>query len=391
MLNSHSAKFINSSSDLSDFCAELVDAKWIAVDTEFLRDKTYYPIFCLLQIASSQSVACIDPIAINSLEPLEDILFNPNIVKVLHSGRQDLEIFYRYWKKLPAPIFDTQIAAPLIGLGDQISYANLISELLGITLRKGHTRTDWSQRPLSSDQLEYAADDVIYLGAAYLDLQSKLEALDRLDWLENDFAALLNPVLYESPIDQAWLKISGYQYLQDYNLAILQALASWREATARELDIPRGWVVKDENLIDLARVTPQKTEQLRQIRGLDDRCIKRFGEAVVATIIKSRSNQPRSFHIKPPNTKATLDRESLADLLGAVIRIRAAKHTLNPNILATRKDIEQFLDNPNDSKLLTGWRKTMAGEELLAILRGECQVSVIDGSLHVSKLNVLPE
>ncbi|WP_347257800.1 ribonuclease D, partial [Methylocaldum sp.] len=158
--------YIDSPSQLQDFCRAVENSPWLAVDTEFLREKTYFPKFCLLQIATADKIACIDPLALESLDPVADLLFDPAITKVFHAGRQDLEIFFHLWGKLPAPIFDTQIAAPLIGLPEQISYAGLISELLGITLGKGHARTDWSLRPLADAQLRYAADDVVHLGTA---------------------------------------------------------------------------------------------------------------------------------------------------------------------------------------------------------------------------------
>lgn len=375
--------FIDSVPRLRQFCTALRGADWLAVDTEFLREKTYYPKFCLLQIACGPHVACIDPLALDTLDPLEDLLFDPAVTKVLHASRQDLEIFYHLWNRLPGPVFDTQIAAPLIGLAEQISYAGFVAELLGVSLGKSHTRTDWSLRPLSEAQLRYAADDVIYLGAAYQALRGRLEALGRLTWLEDDFAALLNPALYETPPDQAWQRIGGSHQLRNRQLAVLQALAAWRETTAREQDIPRAWVVKDDAMLDLARLSPKTPEDLKRIRGLEERTLKRYGHLLCRTIREAQDLTPPPMELKARSARRTPEEEALLDLLTAVVRLRADQHTLNPAVLASRKDLEQLLDEPEESRLLKGWRKAMAGEELMAILQGECQITVVDGHLHV--------
>jgi len=375
--------YIDSFSHLQDFCAALKSASWLAVDTEFLREKTYFPKFCLLQIASADKVACIDPLALESLEPIADLLFDPAITKVFHAGRQDLEIFFHLWGRLPAPLFDTQIAAPLIGLPEQISYAGLISELLGVTLSKGHARTDWSLRPLTEAQLRYAADDVIHLGTAYRTLCRQLEALDRLNWPEGDFAALLNPQLYENAPEHAWQRIGGHYQLQPAQLAVLQGLAAWREDAARQQDIPRNWLVKDEVLFDLARLLPTAPDSLRLIRGLEERTLKRYGSQLCRIVEEAKHRPPPPVSLKPRPAKKTPEQEALLDVLSAVVRLRAAQHSLNPAILAGRKDLEQLMEEPEQSKLLQGWRKAMAGAELEALLRGERQLRVTDGRLQL--------
>lgn len=380
---SHPIEFIDTVPHLQEFCAALRGAEWIAVDTEFLRERTYYPKFCLVQIAAGSRVGCIDPLALDDLDPLAALLFDPAVTKVVHSGRQDLEIFFQLWNRLPAPIFDTQIAAPLIGLPEQISYAGLVAELLKVSLGKGHTRTDWSLRPLSEAQLRYAADDVIYLGAAYQAMLGQLEALGRLTWPEADFAELLNPTLYDPPPDQAWQRIGGAQQLRSRQLAVLQSLAAWREETARGLDLPRGWVVKDEVLVDLARLSPKTPEELKRIRGLEERTLKRWGNTLCDLVRAAQDRTPQALDAKTRPPRRSPEQEALLDLLGAVVRLRAAQHTLNPAVLAGRKDLEQLLDQPEQSKLLQGWRRPMAGEELAAILRGECRITVADGRLHV--------
>lgn len=372
---------IDSTPQLEQFCASVRRSEWLALDTEFLREKTYFPKFCLLQIASdSNQIACIDPIALPSLEPLRELLFDPAILKVFHAGRQDLEIFFHLWGELPGPVFDTQIAAPLVGMPEQISYAGLVSELLGVNLSKSHTRTDWSIRPLSDSQIRYAADDVIYLAAAFQKLRDKLQGLGRYHWPTADFNLMLQPALYENAPDLAWQRISGTHQLRDRSLVVLQTLAGWRETIAREENVPRSWIIKDEMLINLAKLMPKSLEDFRLIRGLDERIVKRHGELLIHLIgqlpAKSQSIELKS---KPP--RKSPEQEALLDALSAVVRLNAENHSLNPVMLASRKDLEQFLDKPDESKLLEGWRKSMIGEDLLAILHGEMNLRVEAGRL----------
>lgn len=375
--------YIDEEAGLIEFCAQLSGSDWIAVDTEFLRERTYHPKFCLLQVACGPHVACIDPLALTNLEPLRALLFAPTITKVLHAGRQDMEIFYRLWKAAPTPLFDTQIAAPLIGLQEQIGYAGLVADLLGVSLGKSHTRTDWSARPLSEEQLHYAADDVIYLGAAYQALRGKLEALGRLAWLHDDFTALANPGLYETAPEDAWQRIGGIQQLRGKHLSAAQALAVWREETARGLDIPRSWVLKDEVVFDLARILPKTPGDLSRIRGLEDRTIKRHGPFLCRLLADAQNRPPPVLDIKPRAPRKTPEQEALLDVLTAVVRLRAAQHTLNANVLASRKDLEQLMDDPEHCRLLQGWRKSLVGEELAALIQGEYQIAVSEGRLHL--------
>lgn len=377
--------YIDTPEKLDDLCASLAGAAEIALDTEFLREKTYFPKFCLLQIAAGDVVACVDPLALNDLTPLLDILLNPAVTKVFHSGRQDMEIFFLLCGRLPAPVFDTQLAAPLLGLGEQISYAGLVAELLGVNLSKSHSRTDWSRRPLSPEQIRYAADDVIYLEQAYRRMRPRLEKLGRLDWLEEDFAELVDPSLYEIPPDQAWQRIGGVYQLKPKLLSIVQTLAAWREQTARAQDLPRGWILKDEALFDLARQQPANAEQLKLVRGLDERMLKRHGATICRLIQEATARPPRPFDAKGRSTKKTVEQEAVLDLLMAVVRLRAAQNTLNPAILASRKDLEQLLDGFPEARLLHGWRKTMVGDELAAVLRGERGLKISGGNLRIAE------
>ncbi|MBS1211697.1 MAG: ribonuclease [Proteobacteria bacterium] len=375
--------YIDTSTRLEQFCRDLTGTRWLAMDTEFLREKTYYPKFCLLQIAAENGVACIDPLALQNLDPLAEILYSPDVTKVLHSARQDLEIFYHLYGKLPGPVFDTQLAAPLLGMADQISYAGLVGEMLGVHLSKAQSRTDWSRRPLTQEQLRYAADDVIYLAEAYRQMLARLHKLQRFQWLEQEFADLTDPVLYESPPESAWQRISGAYQLKGKQLSVLQVLAAWREQTARAQDIPRGWLIKDEALFDMARQHPLDTEAIKSIRGLDERTARRHGPELCQMIGTALQQPPPPVEHKPRPAKKSQEQEALLDVMMAVVRLRAAQHTLNPSVLASRKDLEQLLDGHSDARLTKGWRWTMAGEELAAVLRGELGIKVSDGSLSL--------
>lgn len=230
--------YIDKPEQLEQLCEAIRQSEWLALDTEFMREKTYYPKLCLLQVCNGKTAACVDPLSLNRLDPLIEIIMDPSIVKVFHAGRQDLEIFNFLWQKLPAPLFDTQLAATLLGLGEQLGYASLVQKLLGIELDKGHTRTDWSRRPLQPGQLRYALDDVIYLGEIYNDLDNRLRKLGRENWLQEEFTLLADPDTYRIDPDSAWQKIKGRQRLKGVQLAVLQRLTAWRKTRPSSPTVP---------------------------------------------------------------------------------------------------------------------------------------------------------
>ncbi|MCI0667789.1 MAG: ribonuclease D [Methylococcaceae bacterium] len=375
--------YIDTSSGLASLCAQVEGSDWLAVDTEFLRESTYFPRFCLLQIATTEQVACIDPLTIEDLGPLFDILYDPRSIKVFHSGRQDLEIFFNIRGSLPGPVFDTQLAAPILGFTEQISYAGLVSELLGVNLVKAHTRTDWSTRPLSRDQIQYAGNDVLYLARIYQKMRDQLSALGRSDWLSDDFAALLDPDNYRNPPDQAWQRIRGIQNLNGGALSILQSLAGWREQNAYRSNIPRNWIVKDDVLLDIARLKPSRVDELGSLRGLNERALRRYGKKICEVVEKARSNPPIEPEIKSKLVKKSPEQEVLISLLSGVVHQLALEHSLSAPTLAPRKEIEQLVSGNPDSKLLHGWRKAIVGERLHAILGGELAISIQNGVIHL--------
>ncbi len=365
-------QYIDTPSQLAQLCEQIKKELWVALDTEFLREKTYYPKFCLLQIATPEWVACVDPIALPNLEILFDVLYDPAIVKVFHSCRQDLEIFFQATGKLPSPIFDTQVAAPLLGFQDNPGYAMLVSSLLSINLNKAHTRADWSKRPLTGAELEYAADDVIYLCQIYQMMVKKLTELGRIDWLQHDFAELTNPELYKVDPEKAWFRIKGKNKLTGRQLSIIQTLAQWREKMAQAEDRPKSWLLRDELLFDLAKLQPETVQELANVRGINERSVNRYGRELCQLITAAKNRPPLPLNEKDRSAKKTQQEEAILDILTALVRIRAEENALNPSILATRKDLEELLFSLSDeSPLLHGWRYTMAGKELVGLLKGQ--------------------
>ena len=364
--------FVDTPAALSDLARDLANSEWLALDTEFIREKTYLPRLCLIQVSNGEVAACVDPLALgDALRPLLDVLYDGRILKVLHAARQDLEIFLHDWHRIPLPLFDTQPAAALLGYGDQVGYAKLVQQVLGVDLPKDHSRTDWSRRPLDQGQLRYALDDVIYLGQAYLQMRGRLSDRERLQWLAADFADLANPATYVQDPRTAWQRVKGRQHLRGVQLAVLQALAAWREEQARERDLPRRWVLKDEVLVDLARRRPKDAEQLSRIRGLEPPVIRRDGEALLHQIAVAAALPREDWPTEGRGGKPlTALQEAQADLLSAALRLLAESHQLSPHAIAGRKDIEKLVRGDADTPLLEGWRRKVAGEHLLDLLAG---------------------
>ncbi|WP_150050182.1 ribonuclease D [Methylomonas rhizoryzae] len=369
-------QFIDRPEQLPDLCTRIASEPWIALDTEFLREKTYYPKFCLLQIATPGWVACVDPLAVSDLSALFDVIYRPDIVKVLHSCRQDLEIFFQITGKIPGPIFDTQIAAPLLGFQENPGYAMLVSSFLNVNLNKAHTRTDWSERPLSPEQLQYAADDVTYLCKIYTVMRDQLQALGRSGWLDSDFELLNNPDHYQLPPENAWLKIRGKNKLTGRQLSVLQTLSEWREQSAQTENKPRNWLFPDDMLLELAKLQPVTLADLSKIRNINERSVNRYGKVLCELIEQARQRLPKPLKDKDKPGKKTQQHEAIIDVLSAVVRIRAEENQLNPVILATRKELEQLLFGEEDCPLLQGWRYKMAGQELQGLLQGQYSLSM---------------
>ncbi len=375
---------IETAAQLQELCSKLRGSSWLALDTEFIREKTYYPHFCLLQISNGTVAASVDPLAIDDMSELVQIIYDHDIVKIFHAGRQDLEIFHQLWGKLPQPLFDTQLAATLLGLGSQIGYGNLVQKVIGKELEKGHSRTDWSRRPLSQDQLRYALDDVIYLGDIYLNITDRLDQLGRNTWLQEDFDTLTDPTTYRIDPQSMWKRIKGNQHLKGVQLAVLQKITAWREQQAESSNRPRRWILKDEVLVDLARRQPGDIKGLERIRGLEAGSIKRHGDTLL-NLIKQAKQLPKTdwpqAHVRGP--KLSANQEAIADLLQCCLRLIAEQEEITPAALANRRDLEQLAIGNMDSELLHGWRKALVGDAMLEVLDGRSNPQLDGGRLKL--------
>ncbi|HET7369554.1 MAG TPA: ribonuclease D [Gammaproteobacteria bacterium] len=355
--------YIDRDDQLVELCSNLAHCDWLGIDTEFLREKTYYPKLCLVQIASEQHIACIDPLTITDLSPLAALLTGPGIVKILHAARQDIEVLFHALDTVPSPVFDTQLAAGFCGYGDQIGYAALTTEITGVELAKAHTRADWSRRPLKPDELAYAADDVRYLGALYRHLHDRLDVMHRLGWLDAETAILNDPALYAPDPDAGWLRVRGHSRLEDAAArGVLHALATWRERRAMRKDRPRRWILTDEALIEVALRAPQSIDELGGIAGIGGLLKAGCGEALIAAIADGLKNP-----LPPPaGSTPTPDERNLARQMGKMVRECAARMNLAPALLANRKQLERLAQGERNLPVLTGWRRELVGEQLLA-------------------------
>lgn len=376
--------YIDTPAGLARLCERLQGQPWIAADTEFLREKTYYPLLCLIQVAVPGLSACVDPLRLERLDPLLDVLYERATLKVFHACIQDLEIFYQLRGAIPGPVFDTQIAAPLLGMNEQLGYAALVEHMLGVRLDKSHARTDWSARPLSERQIGYAADDVRYLAALYPDLRHQLESQGRLAWLDEDFRRLEEVQRFRNEPDKAWLRVRGHERLRPEALSALQLLAAWREQTARRLNRPRNWIMRDDALLDLSRLRPQTDETLAKVRSLQHGTMAKHGRELIALIREASTRPPAPGPVRPgARAKPSNEQEALADVLHGLLRTIADRFSINPAVLASRKQLLALIQGERELPLLQGWRAQMAGTELLALLEGRCSLHVGHNRLKV--------
>ncbi|MDE2294805.1 MAG: HRDC domain-containing protein, partial [Gammaproteobacteria bacterium] len=275
--------WIDDEPGLEQLARRLRTADGIAIDTEFLRERTYYPRLCVLQIAADREIWCIDTLALR-LDPLVPLLEAPLLRKLAHAARQDLEALRHAAGRIAAPVFDTQVAAACAGLKPQIGYAELVRTLLGVSLDKAHTRTDWSKRPLSREQLSYAADDVRYLEQIAAMLEERVRALGRENWVREDCAALADPRLYESDPDSAWERLGGIARLEPLARARAKALAAWRERTAQQRNLPRAWILPDAAIYEVAEAAPADADELARLRSMPSSYAAKFAEGLLATL-----------------------------------------------------------------------------------------------------------
>lgn len=373
-------RLIETSEELQKLCNELQNKEFVTLDTEFVREKTYYPRLCLIQIAFKEDAAIIDPLAKGiNLEPFFDILQNEKILKIFHSGRQDIEIFYNLTGKTPKPVFDTQIAASVCGFGRSISYGNLVEAVTKIELDKTTRLTDWSLRPLDEKQLEYALRDVTFLIPCYEYLKDYMEKNHRTDWIESETKELLDEKLYENDPETAWLKIKHSVHSGRF-LTALKELAAWRERRAMKFNIPKRSIIKDETLVAIASSMPKTMEDFKQVRTMrSDISGGKLATEILEVLEKARhlsvSSDLRKInekrHVKIPSGAL-----ALTEVLKLLLKIKCEQEGVVETIVATEDDIKDLAcGNDKDNPLLMGWRYELFGKDALAFRKGKASLS----------------
>lgn len=356
---------ITTTPKLSELTARLDAQPRVGLDTEFLRERTYRAQLCLVQVSAVDLAACVDPLALPDLGALAAVLTSPAVVKVMHASRQDLEVLLPV-AGLVRPVFDTQIAASLTGLPAQIGYAELVRRLLGHELPKAHTRTDWSRRPLSAEQLDYALDDVHYLLPLAEQLQEQVRALGRSQWLEEELRSLEDPAALTINPEDAWQRLKGLNNLDPARARLARHLAAWRERSAIEHNRPRGWILEEPVLREMITQVPRSLAQLEAIPGMPPGLAKRRGTELLACVAAAEVPEPTPA--LPPRARPDPVKTALVKRLAEIIQSVATELNVVPEVLATRRDLEQLAAGKQDAGVLSGWRRSVLGERLLAAL-----------------------
>jgi ribonuclease D len=381
-------RIVETTEALEAFIQELSTAPYLALDTEFLRDQTYYPKLCLIQVAAPDAEGIIDPLAKDlALGPFYELLKRPDIVKVLHAARQDIEIFHLQAGMIPDPLFDTQVAAMVAGFGDAASYETLARKLAGVEIDKSARFTDWSHRPLSKRQLEYALADVTHLKVIYEKLSAQLARSGRAAWVEEEISALKDPKLYRLDPELAWRRLKPRTSNKRF-LGMLAALAAWREREAQARDIPRGRVLKDEALTEIAAHPPESGEGLERIRAVPKGFANsRVGKSLMEAVEAGRHQAPPEGPVHVPNRRRRDPSPATIDLLKTLLRLRAEAAHVAPRLIANAEDIEKLAAyEDEDVPALHGWRAEVFGRDALALRKGDLAIALENGEAVVVEL-----
>jgi ribonuclease D len=383
----HIHPLITDSVSLAALCNRLKEAPFVAVDTEFMRENTFFPDLCLIQIASPDEAAAVDPKADIDLGPLLKLLVdNEDVLKVFHAGGQDLEIVYNLTGKTPYPMFDTQIAAMALGLGEQVSYSNLVAAYAGAKLDKGARFTDWARRPLDARQLDYAIADVTYLAQLFPRMVERLKKTGRGQWLDDEMERLGDPANYANDPEVAWKRLRLPNRKPEV-LGRLKALAAWREREAKDKDVPRGRIVKDETLADMAGNPPRRQEDLGRIRGLSASwASNQIGERLMRALDRAQPLPDAEMPPREPQRPGgTPDSALIADLLKLLLKIRAKEADVAPKLIARTDELDALAAGQRDGlPILSGWRFEAFGKDALALVDGQLGFTVRDGKLTMT-------
>lgn len=375
--------FISTSEELARFCERAQRSSVLAVDTEFLRERTYHPRLCLIQLAiSADDIAAVDPLAIDDLSPVAELFANRAITKVIHACSQDLEVLDSVLGCVPEPLFDTQVAAAFLGHRMQMGYGPLVEAYTGVRLAKAESLTDWSRRPLDPEQLVYAEDDVRYLPAIYEQMLAQLVERDRLGWVLPEMQALTEPKHYRHDPQEAYVHLRRASSLTRRQLAVAREVCAWRERVARKRDVPRRWVISDEVVVEVCRRAPGSTGQLFKIRGAEQ-----LGSAdahsVVAAVAAGLACAPADMPVMQRKGRPTPEQESVLDLMYAMLRIISERSGVAAQLIATRDDLLAFMQGKADAPLNEGWRQALAGSQLKGLLSGSCGLTVKEGHVEI--------
>jgi len=380
---------ITDTETLADLCARLATADFVTVDTEFMRESTYYPDLCLVQIASPTEAAAIDPKAAGiDLAPLLKLLVEDEVLKVFHAGGQDLEIIFNLTGKTPAPLFDTQVAAMALGLGEQIGYTNLVAAYLGHQVDKGARFTDWARRPLNDRQLEYAIGDVTHLATLFPKMVDKLRRTGRGGWLDDEMARCCDPATYANDPEKAWTRLRLPSRKADV-LGRLKSLAKWRELEAQDKDVPRGRIVKDETLGDLAGQPPRTQADLAKVRGLSTAWASNsIGERLMRALAEAEPLSADEMPAREPQRPGLSSEGALiADLLKLLLKIRSKESGVAPRLVVRGDDLDALAAGVRDGlPVLEGWRREIFGQDALALVEGDLGFVVKDGKLTMTRV-----
>lgn len=374
---------------LTEFCAHMALSPYVMVDTEFMRENTYYPELCLVQLSDGKEAAAIDPKADGiDLKPMLDLLCdNAEVLKVFHAGGQDIEIFFNLTGQTPHPMFDTQIAAMALGQGEQVGYSNLVDLWLGIQLDKGARFTDWSRRPLDKRQLDYAVADVTHLATIFPMMLDKLKETGRGDWLDHEMARISDPENYRNDPEKAWERVK-IQSRKPEVMGRLKAIAQWREIEARRKNIPRGRIMKDETLADIASHPPKVQSDLTKVRGLspawrDNEIGQRLITAIECAKPFNRTEIPERARGNNGNGK---DGSLVADLLKLLLKIRSREINVASRLIVKAEELERLAAGDREGlELLSGWRFEQFGSDALDLVEGRLAFAVVGGKLKMTR------
>ena len=371
---------IADSAELAAFCQRQAAADFLAIDTEFLRDTTYWPKLCLVQVGAAEDAVAIDTLADGiDLAPLGRLLADPKVLKVFHSARQDLEIFFHLFGQLPEPIFDTQVAAMVCGFGESVSYDRLVSQIVGARLDKVSRFADWSHRPLTPRQLDYALADVIHLRPIYERLSRQLKKSGRAAWLSEEMAVLTTPATYALEPDEAWRRLKSRSNDRRF-LSVLKALAAWREVEAQRRDVPRNRILRDEQLLDVAAHTPGDAKALSRTRGLSrDFAEGRMGRGILEAIKAGQATPAEQRPKPPPRHERVSGLGPVVDLLKVLLKAKCESHGVAQKLIASAADLELIAaDDKAEVPALSGWRREIFGADALKLKHGELALTILD-------------